>query len=66
MWLEPLNATQTTYKLYYGQTPKPIDTVCAYRKQNEVIKNLLTDRDILVREEVNKGMQRQVKKGLIV
>jgi hypothetical protein len=52
MWLEPLNATQTTYKLYYGHVPKPVDMIVSYKKQNQVIQSLLTDRDILVREEV--------------
>jgi metaxin len=54
MWLEPLNATQTTYKLYYGHVPKPVDMIVSCKKQNEIVQNLLTDRDILVREEVKK------------
>lgn len=52
MWLEPLNANQTTYKAYYGHTPTPVNMIVSYKKQKEIVQSLLTDRDILVREEV--------------
>lgn len=52
MWMEPLNATEISNKYYYGHVPTPINKVLAYKKQNEVVQTLLTDRDILVREEI--------------
>ncbi|CEP19026.1 hypothetical protein [Parasitella parasitica] len=52
MWLEPLNANQTTYKSYYGHTPTPINMIVAYAKQKEIVQKLLSNRDILVREEI--------------
>lgn len=52
MWMEPLNATEISNKYYYGHQPSPINKVLSYKKQNEIVQTLLTDRDILVREEV--------------
>ncbi|KAI7858935.1 hypothetical protein BDC45DRAFT_497924 [Circinella umbellata] len=51
-WLEPLNYSEITSKAYYGHVPGPINHLLAYQKQNEVVQTLLTDRDILVREEI--------------
>ncbi|KAI9494753.1 hypothetical protein BDB00DRAFT_955201 [Zychaea mexicana] len=53
-WLEPLNYSEITSKAYYGHVPGPINHLLAYQKQNEVVHELLTDRDILVREEIYK------------
>ena len=52
MWLEPLNANQTTYKSYYGHTPTPVNMIVSYKMQKEIVQSLLINRDILVREEV--------------
>ncbi|KAI8379192.1 uncharacterized protein BYT42DRAFT_495800 [Radiomyces spectabilis] len=51
-WLEPLNYSEITSKAYYSQVPSPINWVLAYRKKTDVVQRLLTDRDILVREEI--------------
>ncbi|KAI9317946.1 hypothetical protein BX666DRAFT_1856490 [Dichotomocladium elegans] len=51
-WLEPLNYSQYTSKAYFQHVPVPINHVLAYEKQSEITKTLLTDRDILVREEI--------------
>lgn len=54
MWLEPLNANEITCKAYYDHLPTPVDHAVFYKKQNEVTKLLLTEKDVLVREEVKK------------
>lgn len=64
MWLEPLNANQTTYKSYYGHTPTPVNMIVSYKKQKEIVQSLLTDRDILVREEVKNGYMLEKDLGL--
>jgi metaxin len=56
--MEPLNTSEISNKYYYGHTPSPVNKVLSYNKQNEVIQTLLTDRDILVREEVKKTQLR--------
>ncbi|KAI8350152.1 hypothetical protein BD560DRAFT_427451 [Blakeslea trispora] len=48
----PLNANRTAHNSYFGHTPKPVDWILSYHKQNEVVQALLADRDILVREEI--------------
>ncbi|KAI8147951.1 hypothetical protein BJV82DRAFT_664289 [Fennellomyces sp. T-0311] len=53
-WLEPLNYSEIASKAYYGHVPAPIHAILSYQKQNEVVQLLLTDRDILVREEIYK------------
>lgn len=53
MWMEPLNATEITHKAYFGHVASPVNKVLAFQKQNQVVQSLLTDRDILVREEVS-------------
>jgi hypothetical protein len=52
MWLEPINASEITYKNYFGHVPSPVDKVVSFKQQNKVVQSLLADRDILVREEV--------------
>lgn len=52
MWMEPLNATEITNKAYFGHVASPVNKILALQKQNQVVQSLLTDRDILVREEV--------------
>ncbi|KAI8364458.1 hypothetical protein EDC96DRAFT_510783 [Choanephora cucurbitarum] len=52
MWLEPLNANRTAHTSYFGHTPKPVDWILSYQKQNETVQDLLADRDVLVREEI--------------
>ncbi|KAI7888665.1 uncharacterized protein EV154DRAFT_516915 [Mucor mucedo] len=52
MWMEPLNATEITHKAYFGHVASPVNKVLAFQKQNQVVQSLLTDRDILVREEI--------------
>lgn len=52
MWMEPLNATEITNKCYFGHVASPVNKILALQKQNQVVQYLLTDRDILVREEV--------------
>ncbi|KAG1494734.1 hypothetical protein G6F46_011211 [Rhizopus delemar] len=52
MWLEPLNANEITCKAYYDHLPAPVNHAVFYKKQNEVTKLLLTEKDILVREEI--------------
>ncbi|KAL4213764.1 hypothetical protein AB4K20DRAFT_1945068 [Rhizopus microsporus] len=52
MWLEPPNANEITFKSYYGHLPQPINQIVFYKKQSQVTKSLLADRDILVREEI--------------
>ncbi|KAI8641714.1 hypothetical protein BD408DRAFT_388539 [Parasitella parasitica] len=61
MWLEPLNANQTTYKFYYGHTPTPINMVVSYTKQKEIIQKLLSSRDILIREEIYQDATQTLK-----
>lgn len=55
MWMEPLNTTEISNKYYFGHTPTPVNKILSYNKQNEVTQSLLTDRDILVREEVKRN-----------
>lgn len=50
--MEPLNATEITNKSYFGHVSSPINKILAFEKQNQIVQALLTDRDILVREEV--------------
>jgi hypothetical protein len=50
--LEPINASEITYKNYFGHVPSPVDKVVSFKQQNKVVQSLLADRDILVREEV--------------
>ncbi|KAI8088527.1 hypothetical protein BDF21DRAFT_413433 [Thamnidium elegans] len=52
MWMEPLNNSEITNKYYFGHIPVPVNKALAFQKQNEVVQTLLTDRDILVREEI--------------
>ncbi|KAI8880481.1 hypothetical protein K501DRAFT_335374 [Backusella circina FSU 941] len=52
MWLEPINASEITYKSYFGHVPSPVDKVVSFKQQNKVVQSLLADRDILVREEI--------------
>lgn len=52
MWLEPFNYSEITAKAYYGHNPLPIDWVLASRKKENVVQELLRDRDVLVREEI--------------
>ncbi|CDH51529.1 hypothetical protein RO3G_10434 partial [Lichtheimia corymbifera JMRC:FSU:9682] len=51
-WLEPLNYSEYTANAYFSHVPTPVNKLLAYQKQNQVTQTLLTDRDILVREEV--------------
>lgn len=52
MWIEPLNYNEVTSKAYFGHVPSPVNQLLSYRKQNQVVQSMLTDRDVLVREEV--------------
>ncbi|KAI9485239.1 MAG: hypothetical protein EXX96DRAFT_473800 [Benjaminiella poitrasii] len=61
MWLEPLNANQITRKAYFGHVPKPVDMIIFHRKQNEIVQRLLSDRDILVREEIYEDAARTLE-----
>ncbi|KAI8340744.1 hypothetical protein BC941DRAFT_418078 [Chlamydoabsidia padenii] len=52
IWLEPLNYNQHTFKLYYNHIPTPINSIMGNRKKDQVVEQLLADRDILSREEI--------------
>ncbi|KAI8082754.1 uncharacterized protein BX664DRAFT_338986 [Halteromyces radiatus] len=52
MWLEPLNYNENTFRMYYGHIPAPINSIMGYRKKEEIVNQLLANRDILSREEV--------------
>lgn len=54
MWLEPFNYSEITGKAYYGHNPSPLNMLLASRKKDSVVQELLTDRDVLVREEIYK------------
>ncbi|ORZ16954.1 hypothetical protein BCR42DRAFT_413607, partial [Absidia repens] len=51
-WLEPLNYNGNTFRMYYGHLPTPVNTIMASRKKDQVVEQLLADRDILSREEI--------------
>ncbi|ORX62470.1 hypothetical protein DM01DRAFT_1331889, partial [Hesseltinella vesiculosa] len=52
MWLEPLNYSTHASSFYYGHLPAPINSILASKKKDQVVEQLLTDRDVLSREEI--------------
>jgi hypothetical protein len=51
-WCEPLNFQEVTSRLYGAQYPKPLDQILMYQMKSAVVKELLTRKPVLHREEV--------------
>ncbi|KAI8069319.1 hypothetical protein BC940DRAFT_237233 [Gongronella butleri] len=52
MWLEPLNYSEHALPLYFGHVPAPVNSILGRAKKDHVTQQLLTDRDVLSREEI--------------